>query len=153
MSRIITTHVTINAPVDAVWRTLTRLDGYGRWNPFITAASGVLGVGQRLQLTITPPGSRSMKFRPWVTAMEDHRYIEWLGRLGMPGIFDGRHSFTLTGTASGGTLLQQAETFSGALIPFSGSTLGHTRAGFDEMNEALAHEARRLGAQLDEPAD
>jgi uncharacterized protein YndB with AHSA1/START domain len=36
MSKMITTHVTINAPVDAVWRTLTRLDGYGRWNPFIT---------------------------------------------------------------------------------------------------------------------
>jgi hypothetical protein len=94
-----------------------------------------------------------MKFRPWVTAMEDHRYIEWLGRLGMPGVFDGRHSFTLTGTASGRTLFQQAETFSGALIPFSGSTLGRTRAGFDEMNEALAREATRLGAQLNEPAD
>jgi hypothetical protein len=152
MGKIITTHVTINAPVDAVWQALTHLDGYRRWNPFITAASGVLAVGQRLQLTITPPGSRSMTFRPWVTAVDDHRYIEWLGRLGMPGIFDGRHSFTLTPTASGRTLLQQSETFSGALIPFSGATLGRTEAGFEEMNEALAHEARRLSTQLHGPA-
>ena len=140
MSKIITTHVTINAPVDAVWQTLTDLDAHSRWNPFITTASGTFNVGDRLDLTIHPPGSRPMNFRPWVTAVEHHRYIEWLGRLGMPGIFDGRHSFTLTATASGRTLLQQSETFSGALIPFSGSILTRTRAGFTAMNEALAKE-------------
>ena len=82
-----------------------------------------------------------MNFRPWVTAVEEHRYIEWLGRLGMPGVFDGRHSFTLTPIATGRTLLQQSETFSGALIPFSGSILTRTRVGFDAMNEAIAQEA------------
>lgn len=58
-------------------------------------------------------------------------------------------SFTLTGTASGRTLVQRSETFSGAFIPFSGTTLGRTRAGFDEMNQALAHEA--LKTPLHEP--
>ena len=154
MSKIITTHVTINAPVDAVWRTLVQLDSYRRWNPFITAAAGTFVVGDRLDLTIQPPGKRAMSFRPWVTAIEEHRYIEWLGRLGMPGIFDGRHSFTLTPTASGRTLLQQSETFSGALIPFSGSLLTRTRGGFDAMNEALATEVGRSGAhQRQDPAE
>ncbi|WP_148232356.1 hypothetical protein [Janibacter sp. HTCC2649] len=51
-------------------------------------------------------------WRPWVTAFEEPHDIEWLGRLGMPGVFDGRHSFTLTSMAAGRTLLQQAETFS-----------------------------------------
>jgi hypothetical protein len=141
MSKIITTHVTIDAPVGAVWQTLTQLDEYRRWNPFITAAAGTFSVGQRLDLTIHPPGARPMNFRPWVTAVEEHRYIEWLGRLGMPGVFDGRHSFTLTPVATGRTLLQQSETFSGALIPFSGSILTRTRVGFDAMNEAIAQEA------------
>jgi hypothetical protein len=144
MSKIITTHVTINAPVDVVWQTLTHLDGYRRWNPFITAAAGTLGVGQRLDLTIAAPGGRTIRSRPWVTAVEEYRYVEWLGRLGMPGILDGRHSFTLTPTASGRTLLQQSETFSGALIPFSAPTLTRTGAGFSAMNEALAREARRF---------
>lgn len=153
MSKIIATNVTINAPVDAVWQALTNLDGYQGWNPFITAAAGSLGVGERLDLTIHPPGGRPMNFRPWVTAVEHHHYIEWLGRLGMPGIFDGRHSFTLTATASGRTLLQQSETFSGALIPFSGSILTRTRTGFQAMNEALAHEATRLSAHRTNPVD
>ena len=141
MSKIITTHLMVNADVDTVWRTLTDLAGYHRWNPFITAAAGNLTVGERLDLTIQLPGSRAMIFTPWVTAVEQHHYLEWLGRLVLPGIFDGRHSFTLTPRAGGRTLLQQSETFSGAMIPFTGSTLARTRAGFVAMNEALAQQA------------
>ena len=81
-----------------------------------------------------------MVFKPWVTAVEQHRYLEWLGRLALPGIFDGRHSFTLTPMAGGRTLVQQSETFSGVLVPFSGSILARTRAGFVAMNEALAQQ-------------
>lgn len=148
MSKIITTLVTIDVPADVVWQALTQLNRYRRWNPFITAAVGNLSVGERLDLTIQPPGARAMSFRPWVTEVEEHRYIEWLGRLGMPGVFDGRHSFTLTPIATGRTLLQQSETFSGALIPFSGSILTRTRAGFNAMNGALAQEASRLHRSL-----
>ena len=137
MSKIITTHVTLHAPVEDVWETLTTLPAYGEWNPFITSASGMLALGERLDLTIHPPGGRPMRFKPWVTAVDEHRYVEWLGRAGMPGIFDGRHSFTLTPLAGGRTLLQQSETFSGALIPFASSVLDRTRVGFEQMNEAL----------------
>jgi hypothetical protein len=146
MSKIITTHLTINAPVEAVWQTLTDLALYHRWNPFITSAAGTFDVGERLDLTIQPPGGRARRFQPWVTALEEHRYIEWLGRLWMPGLFDGRHSFTLTPTASGRTLVQQSETFSGVLVPFSASLLTGTRAGFVAMNEALATRATATAA-------
>ena len=141
MSKIITTHLMVNAAVDTVWQALTDLAGYHRWNPFITTAAGTIKVGERLDLTIQLPGSRAMTFTPWVTAVEQHHYLEWLGRLVLPGIFDGRHSFTLTHRAGGRTLIQQSETFSGALIPFAGSTLARTRAGFVAMNEALAQQA------------
>jgi hypothetical protein len=59
----------------------------------------------------------------------------------MPGIFDGRHSFTLTALAGGRTFVQQSETFTGALVPFTGSMLDRTRDGFGAVNEALAHQA------------
>ncbi len=110
MSKIITTHVTVDSPVEDVWAALTTLPAYGEWNPFITSASGMLALGERLDLTIHPPGGRPMRFKPWVTAVDEHRYVEWLGRVGMPGIFDGRHSFTLTPLTGGRTLLQQSET-------------------------------------------
>jgi hypothetical protein len=137
MSKIITTHLTLDSPVEDVWETLTTLPAYGDWNPFITSASGVLALGERLDLTIHPPGGRPLRFKPWITAVEPHRYVEWLGRLVVPGIFDGRHSFTLTPLAGGRTLLQQSETFSGALVPISGGILARTSDGFEAMNQAL----------------
>lgn len=137
MSKIITTHLTLDSPVEDVWETLTTLPAYGEWNPFITSASGMLALGERLDLTIHPPGGRPMRFKPWITAVEPHRYVEWLGRLVVPGIFDGRHSFTLTPLAGGRTLLQQSETFSGALVPISGGILTRTSEGFEVMNQAL----------------
>ena len=85
-----------------------------------------------------------MTFQPWVTAVEEHRYLEWLGRLGVPGLFDGRHSFSLTPLPGGRTLLQQSETFTGVLVPFAGSVLTRTQAGFEAMNEALAQRSVRL---------
>jgi hypothetical protein len=141
MSKIITTHLTISAPVEDLWKTLTDLPAYLTWNPFITAASGTIGAGQRLDLTIQPPGGRALGFKPWVTAVEQHRYIEWLGHLALPGILDGRHNFTLTPMTRGRTLIQQSETFTGVLTPFTGSMLARTRAGFDAMNVALARQA------------
>jgi hypothetical protein len=141
MSKIITTHLTVNATAEDVWATLTDLASYNTWNPFITNAAGNLTVGERLDLKIQPAGGRAMAFRPWVTAVEEHHYIEWLGRLTMPGIFDGRHSFKLTPMGGSRTLVQQSETFTGALVPFTGPMLARTKAGFVAMNEALARHA------------
>ena len=149
MSRIITTHLILDFAVEKVWLTLTGLSEYSEWNPFITSAGGILEVGERLEVTIQPPGGRPMKFKPWVTAVEPHRYLEWLGRAGMPGIFDGRHSFTLTPMTGGRTLVQQSETFSGALVPFAGLLFARTRLGFDQMNEALGY---RLGSSGENPS-
>ena len=143
MSKIITTHITVNAPVEDLWETLTDLAGYRTWNPFIIAAAGAITVGERLDLTIQPDGGRAMAFKPWVTAVEQHHYIEWLGRLALPGIFDGRHSFTLTPMAGRRTFVQQSETFTGVLTPVAGSIFTRSRAGFLAMNEALARRTTR----------
>jgi hypothetical protein len=143
MSKIITTHLTVNASLEHVWETLTDLASYPSWNPFITSAAGTIVVGERLNLTIQPPGGRAMRFKPWVTAAEPHHYLEWLGHLAFPGVLDGRHSFTLTPITGGRTLVQQSETFTGALTPFTDSMLVRTRAGFVMMNQALAQRTMR----------
>jgi hypothetical protein len=143
VSKIITTHLTLNATVEDVWATLADLASYSAWNPFITAAAGTFSVGERLDLTVQAPAGRAMRFKPWVTAVEEHHYVEWLGHLAMPGIFDGRHSFKLTPMGSSRTLVQQSETFTGVLVPFTGPMLARTQAGFLAMNEALAVQAAR----------
>lgn len=78
-----------------------------------------------------------MTFRPTITAVEAERRLEWLGRLLVPGVFDGRHSFQLEDLGQGRTRLTQAESFSGALAGLTGKTLERTQAGFEAMNQAL----------------
>jgi hypothetical protein len=133
----IETQVDLPAMPSAVWEQLVDTEAMGSWNPFITYLSGVLAVGERLKVRIAPVGGRPMTFTPRVTVVEPGQRLEWLGTLGIPGLFDGRHSFTLTPVGHGHTRLVQAENFTGALVPLARSVLAKTEAGFEAMNAAL----------------
>ena len=138
MRHQIHTEITIEAAPEEVWSVLTDLDRYQEWNPFLVSAEGDVAVGQRLVNRLQPPGGRAQTFRPTITVVEPNRAFEWLGRLGLPGIFDGRHRFDLEPTDDGGTRLVHQEHFRGLLVPFMRRMLdGSTREGFELMNEAL----------------
>ena len=133
----IESQVDLPAVPAVVWDQLVDGGAMGSWNPFITSLSGVLAVGERLRVRIVPVGGRPMTFKPRVTVAEPGKRLEWLGTMGVPGLFDGRHSFTLTPVGDGHTRLVQAEDFTGALVPLARSVLAKTEAGFEAMNEAL----------------
>ncbi|MEO1058611.1 MAG: SRPBCC domain-containing protein [Actinomycetota bacterium] len=138
MRHAIQTEITIDAPPDVVWRALTDLERYSEWNPFILSATGTVAVGERLVNRLQPPGGRAMTFKPTVTEVEPARTFEWLGRLLVPGVFDGRHRFELEPTPGGGTRMVHSEQFSGLLVRLLRSSLDTTTvAGFTAMNEAL----------------
>lgn len=127
----------IDAPVHAVWAELSAVSAFPEWNRFITSFEGELVVGSRVEVRIAPPGGRPMTFRPTITAVEQDRRLEWLGRLLVPGVFDGRHSFRLDDLGQGRTRLSQSEAFSGVLVGLAGKTLERTREGFEAMNQAV----------------
>jgi hypothetical protein len=133
--------IVIPAPAAIVWATLTDTGRYASWNPFITELTGDLQLGAKIRVRIRPPGGRAMSFTPTVTAVDDGRRLEWLGHLGVPGVFDGRHSFALEPVDADRTRLTQAERFTGCLVPFTPGLLRRTSAGFEAMNEAMASEA------------
>jgi hypothetical protein len=144
--KIIRVVTDVAAPVQTVWAELAAVARYGEWNPFITTLQGELVAGSRLSVRIVPPGGRPMTFRPTITEVEAGTRLEWLGRMVVPGVFDGRHSFLLEDLGDGSTRLTQAEEFSGLLVPFTRTTLKRTRAGFEAMNEALRLRAERVDA-------
>ena len=133
----IETQVDLPAVPSVVWAQLMDTTSMETWNPFITSLKGVLAVGERLEVRIAPVGGRPMTFKPRVTVLEPEQRLEWLGTMGVPGLFDGRHSFTLTPLNEGRTRFVQAEDFSGALVPLAGRMLAKTEAGFEAMNAAL----------------
>ena len=145
----INTTIDIAATPGVVWDVLTDLAAFQDWNPFIVGAQGEVVPGARLTLRVQPHGGRAMTFRPRITSLDRQRELEWLGHLGLPGLFDGRHHFRLEKTTTG-TRLAQSETFTGGLVPlFSRGLDGGTRLGFVAMNEALRDRAEaraRAGA-------
>ena len=138
MRKEIVAEITIHAAPEAVWRVLLNFPEYPRWNPFITDIQGRADTGERLDVTIQPPGRRPMRFRPEVLRALPGQELSWLGRLGVPGLFDGEHRFELERAEEGGTLLRHREKFSGILLPLLWWRMGKpTRAGFEAMNRAL----------------
>ena len=135
--RSLSSAIDLDASPDRVWSILTATNDYPQWNPFIRRLDGPLTPGSKLSMRIQPPGGRAMTFTPKVTDVEPDRRLAWLGRLGIPGLFDGAHSFTLEPLDDNRTRLVQSESFTGILVWFSGGLLKKTEAGFHEMNDAL----------------
>lgn len=141
MAHDLHSEIEIDAAPETVWAILTDLTAYPDWNPFITSAEGTVGVGERLVNRLEPPGGKAMTFKPTVTEVDDGRVLEWLGRLGVPGVFDGRHRFEVVPDGDG-TRLVHSEHFTGVLVPFMKKSLDtNTVAGFEAMNTALKSRA------------
>ena len=82
-----------------------------------------------------------MTFRPTVLCVAPERELRWLGRLIVPGLFDGEHRFLIEPLEAGRSRFIQSERFSGLLVPLAGGGLEKTAAGFEQMNVALKHDA------------
>lgn len=136
-TRSIQTEITINAPADAVWASLT--DGSDlSWNPFLTRLTGTLAQGEQLGITVSPEGMTPMDFTPTVLVADAGRELRWVGRLGFRGIFDGEHYFVLEPLADGQTKLRHGERFSGMLtLALYPMLVKGTTSGFRAMNAAL----------------
>jgi hypothetical protein len=70
------------------------------------------------------------------------RQLRWLGRLLVPGLFDGEHRFTIRPLGDGQVRLVQQEDFRGLLVPLlAGSLDRRTLPAFEQMNQALKRRA------------
>lgn len=138
MSRQLQAEVEVHGSAEQVWQVLTDFAAYHEWNPFIVKASGQAVPGSRLELQMRPPGRRATTFRPEVLEADPAHRLRWLGRVLVPGLFDGEHSFTIQPTGPGRVRLTQHEEFRGLLAPLLMALIAKpTLEGFHQMNQAL----------------
>jgi hypothetical protein len=133
--RSMTHEVRIEASPAEVWEVLVGLESYAEWNPFFVKAVGKLEAGETLEITMAPVGKAQQAFSPHVLSIKQEEELVWRGRLGVPGLFDGRHTFTIERIDDKTVLFRQYERFSGLLVPFAG--LGPYRKGWELMDRAL----------------
>ena len=135
--------IEINASPEQVWQALTDFSALPEWNPFIRSVEGELNVGGRLKVYIKASKGMGMSFKPTVISAEPNRELRWIGRLLMPGLMDGEHSFIIEPLDGSRVRFVQSESFTGVLVPLM-SAMGVFKSahiGFDEMNQALKRRA------------
>ena len=139
--RQLRTHIEIEATPERVWEVLTDFAAYPEWNPFIQTIEGQAAPGSNLEVRIAPPGGRAMSFKPTVLEVSPRQELRWLGRVLVPGLFDGEHSLLIEPVDDSRVRFVQAERFTGVLVPWFGKSLEKTHRGFTAMNEALKRRA------------
>ena len=138
MKKQISTDILIRATPDQVWDVLTDFKSYPEWNPFIKSIEGEIAPGNQIAVRIEPPNASPMVFKPVVLACKVNNELRWKGKLLIPGLFDGEHTFQLRDNKDGTTTFIQSENFSGLLVRlFSKMLDNNTLEGFRQMNQAL----------------
>jgi hypothetical protein len=144
MAKQLHAEIEIEATPDRAWEVLTDFAAYHDWNPFIVQAAGQPVPGTRLELHMRLSGRRPTTIRPEVLEADPAHRLRWLGRLLVPGLFDGEHTFTLQPAGPGRTRLTQHEEFRGLLAPLVLRLIAKpTLASFHQMNQALKARAEQ----------
>src|SRR3954447_19561665 len=159
------TFIDIDATPERVWQVLTDLPAYAQWNPFITRADGTFAVGERLSLSLPPVNAfLRLTLRPTVLEVTPcrrprvplrevpHRGRVRLrggqGRLGVPGLFDAEHTFTLT-LHDGGVRLLEEQRLRGLLVAVMARPLNRRRLpALAAMNAALKDRSEGRSATI-----
>ncbi len=145
------TEIEIDARPERVWAVLIDFEKFPDWNPFIRSIRGNVQVGSRLDVLLGASGTRAMRFRPIVKAVVPNRELRWLGRLGLPRLFDGEHIFQIEPLGPIRSRFVQRERFRGLFVPLLARSLNRdARRGFEEMNRALRERVTdSTGSRLD----
>jgi hypothetical protein len=142
MASELRTEIDIGASAERVWAVLTDFASFADWNPFIRRLEGEATEGGKLAVRLEPPGGRGMTFRPTVTRVDANREFRWLGHVGLPGVFDGEHIFSIEAADGGKARFVQRERFTGVLAPLILRMVrDSTLRGFEAMNQALKERA------------
>jgi hypothetical protein len=143
----IRTEIEIESTAQKVWDTLTDFESYSEWNTGFVQAAGRAEVGETLEVTFSQKPGKTMKMRPTVLVATPQHELCWLGRLLMPGIFDGEHRFEIHENEPGRVTFVQHEEFRGVLVPFVRSMIeGTTLSMLECVNADLAVRVRSQAA-------
>jgi hypothetical protein len=133
--------VEISAPVAHVYGVLSDFRHYEEWNPFLTAVSGKLEVGQKLKLEMSLPEGQTYLLEPTVTQVTENATLRWRGRFLFPALLEAEHFFELSEREPGVTRVVQGQNFSGFLLRFAGNALTLAARGSVYLNQALKKRA------------
>ena len=139
--RTLETRFSVPQSPDQVWSVLIDYPSYARWNSFMREASGEVGIGKKLNITIYLSSGSKMSFKPKLLVVDKDRELRWRGHLIVNGLFDGEHYWVLSRNASGGTDIVHGENFKGLLVGVIKPE--KLKVEYERMNRDMAAEIAR----------
>lgn len=136
--------VTIDAPANRVWYNLTDFASFPRWNPFFPYAQGTLELNTEIEVHVSTPNGKRMKFRPVIREATQGGRLAWKGRLmPLPGLMDITQTFEIQPDGGSRVKFVATERFGGLLVRFMGGAIEQSRAGLEQMAQALKKQAEQ----------
>ena len=105
--RTLHSEIGIGAPADVVWEVLTDLDGWQRWNPFMSV-SGRLAADAPLAVTLSAPGGKTIRVEPKVVKLDEGKEFRWRARQ-LLGLISAEHGFRVVPEDVGRCRFEQGE--------------------------------------------
>jgi len=137
----IVTEALLPAKPEQVWQVLTDGAQYSDWNPFIVNVEGRFEEGESLKNTMQPQPGKQVVFKPEIIEAKVNEELRWVGRVAIPGIFDGEHYFLLK-PHKGQTRFIHGEKLSGFALWFINTD--QYLENFKAMNIALSNRLNEL---------
>lgn len=144
--QVLDASIEIDAPAGRVWDVLADTARYAEWNPFVTEIAGDLREGAALKVTIRAPGRKPVTFAARVTRFDAGRELRWRGRWFLPGLFDGDHALTVEPLGDARARFRTREQVTCLLLPFLGTAMRQSQAGFEELCRAVKLRAESEGS-------
>ncbi|MCG8391713.1 MAG: SRPBCC domain-containing protein [Pseudomonadales bacterium] len=143
----IQTTIDIQASPHRIWAMLIDIGHYRDWNPFITAATGTVKPGQKLDITLAPAPQKRSRFKPTVMHLKTGQALAWRHRLPIPGLFTREQGFVLSELEDGNIRLSHSQTFRGLWAWLCRRSLHEEMtAGMKAMNQTLKERAESRNA-------
>jgi hypothetical protein len=134
----------IQAPAEVIWEVVYDLERWAEWNPTYPKASGVIRIGEHLDVTLALPGQAQQALRPKVLEWVPHEQLHWqLSMLG--GMIKTLRYVEIQALAEASCIIDNGEIFGGLMGPSLGRRMARpVRQGFRAMNEALKARAEQI---------
>ena len=134
----------IQAPPDIIWEVLSDIDNWPSWNPIYPKASGRLGIGQQLDLTLALPGLPQRHLTPYVADWVPETQILWTERF-MGGLVKTVRFIEIEKLGPASAILANGELVDGLLAElWLHKRRRAMKAGFAAMSEAVRQKAEAL---------
>ena len=129
--------VGIQTPPEVIWRFASDISGWPAWNPLYPEASGHIGFGELLTLTVALPGQKPRVIRPTVVDWTPNDQIIWRLNL-FGGLIRSTRYIEVEKLGDANCIFSNGEIFEGPLQGLIGRKLRKSiKAGFTAMGEKV----------------